>query len=158
MVNVLQQAQNNPMASTIILNETIPSKMALVPDFISSAVEKLRLLPVKENDIFNIKLCLHEAVVNAVKHGNKLNSALGVHVLIKIDKSQLTLEVSDQGEGFDYRVLPDPTTPENIMQHQGRGIYLIRKIMNDVKFFSKGRTIKMIKLFESKGGESEHKN
>ncbi len=146
------------MTSNVIFNKTISSKLAIIPDLISSAVEKLRLLSLKEDDIFNLKLCLHEATVNAVKHGNKLNSALVVNVLIKIDKNVLTMEVTDRGRGFDDSALSDPTVPENIMLHQGRGIFLIKKIMNNVEFCNKGQTIKMIKVLESEGGKSEHKS
>ena len=60
--------------------DNIPSKLKLVPDFIDSIVEKLFLLSLDADTIFDIKLCLQEAVVNAVKHGNKLEEGLIVEV------------------------------------------------------------------------------
>jgi serine/threonine-protein kinase RsbW len=127
------------------IDEALPSKVELIPDFISAAIEKLYHLPLDEHVIFQIKLSLQEAVVNAVKHGNKLNPDLFVQVVIEAEKSSVTIRVTDQGTGFDVKKVPNPTRPENIIKLQGRGIFLIRNLMDDVRFLDGGRTIKMIK-------------
>jgi len=95
--------------------------------------------------LFSVRLCLHEAVCNAIIHGNKLNNALSVRVNIDVIDDHLVIEVTDQGEGFNPKILPDPTKPENVVKLEGRGVYLIRRLMNKVQFLNDGRTIKMIK-------------
>lgn len=128
--------------------ESIPSRLDLIPDFISAIIEKLLYLPLDEDMIFRVKLCLHEAVINAVEHGNKLDSRLTVKVVITVDKNQLIIEVADQGEGFDYKKIPNPTSPANLSKTKGRGIFLIRNLMNKVSFHNKGQTIKMVKTLQ----------
>lgn len=141
------------MPPKTIIDKTISSDPSLVPDFISSAVQRLKPLPLDEDAIFNLKLCLHEAVVNAVKHGNKMHRDLSVHVVVKITKKDIVLDVTHQGQGFDYRATQDPTSPDNIMKLHGRGIFLIKSRMDRVRFLNQGRTIRMIKFREGKKSE-----
>ncbi len=130
------------------ITESIPSRLEIIPDFISNIIERLLFLPLDEDVIFTVKLCLHEAVINAVEHGNKLDSRLTVRMEIVFDKNQLMIEVTDQGEGFDYKKIPNPTTPENLWKAEGRGVFLIRNLMNKVSFHNKGRTIRMVKILK----------
>ena len=127
------------------ITESLPSRLEIVPDFISSIIEKIYFLPLDEDVIFSVKLCLQEAVINAVKHGNKLNSDLMVDITIEVDENRLIIEVTDHGEGFNFRKIPDPTRPENIKKLEGRGVFLINKLMNSVQFLNGGRTIRMMK-------------
>ncbi|MBF0484525.1 MAG: ATP-binding protein [Candidatus Omnitrophica bacterium] len=135
-----------------IVDEIIPSDMALASDFVSGVFEKLLFLSLDDATVFNLKLCLHEAVVNAIKHGNKLNNALRVHIIINNETNKLIMEVTDQGAGFDHNALPDPTDEKNIMKYSGRGVYLIKNIMDDVKFINNGQTIKMVKVLKKEEG------
>lgn len=127
------------------ISQTIPSRLEAIPDLISSLVEKLYHLPLDEYTVFNIKLAIQEAVINAVEHGNKLKPELSVVVDISADSRSLVIKVTDQGEGFDYKSIPDPTVPENIEKLRGRGIFLIQYLMDRIEFSNKGRTISMIK-------------
>ncbi|MBF0477877.1 MAG: ATP-binding protein [Candidatus Omnitrophica bacterium] len=136
----------------IIFDQTIPSDMSGVTEFVSAVFEKLSFLSFDEPTVFNLKLCLHEAVVNAIKHGNKLNSKLRVRVIIKNEENKLIFEVDDQGEGFDPQSIPDPTAEENILKCSGRGVFLIKNIMDDVQFQNNGKTIKMVKLLKKEEG------
>ncbi len=128
--------------------ESIPSRLDLIPDFIATMIEKLLYLPLDEESIFSVKLCLHEAVINAVEHGNKLDSHLTVKVGIAFEQDKLIIEVTDQGSGFNPRKVPNPTSPANILKMEGRGIYLIKNLMNKVEFLNGGRTIKMVKVVQ----------
>lgn len=130
------------------ISQTIPSRLELIPDLISSMMEKLYHLPLDEYTVFNIKLAIQEAVINAVEHGNKLNPELSVVVDISADARNLAIQVTDQGEGFDYKSIPDPTDPGNIEKLRGRGIFLIQYVMDKMEFSNKGRTIKMTKRLE----------
>ncbi len=133
-----------------IAEQTIPSDLSRVSGLVDPVVEKLQALGLDEGTVFNMKLCFHEAVVNAINHGNKGNKALTVHVAVKADAQELVFEVTDQGKGFDHHALPDPTSEENIGKYHGRGIYLMKTMMDRVMFLNEGRTVKMVKLL--KGG------
>lgn len=136
------------MTAETIIDEAIPSDLAIVPAFISSTMEKVAPLPLSEEGIFSLRLCLHEAVVNAIKHGNKSDKTRTVHVTIKTGKTKLTVEVTDEGSGFDPSAIPSPTRPKNIKKPGGRGIFLIKSQMDRVQFLNSGRTIKMLKLLK----------
>jgi serine/threonine-protein kinase RsbW len=132
------------------ITESIPSRLDMIPDFVSGIIERLLFLPLDEDVIFSVKLCLHEAVINAVEHGNKLDSRLTVTVVIAIEKNMLIAEVTDRGEGFDFKKIPDPTSQENMFKPEGRGIFLIRHLMDKVSFLNKGRTVKMVKILQKR--------
>lgn len=126
------------------IDDTISSDLEVVPDIIEKWLGRLEPLRLSEDVIFGLKLCLQEAVINAIKHGNRGNPSLNVHVIIKAHPDRLTIEVTDQGKGFDFNAVPDPTAPENIGKNHGRGIYLIRQTMKEVTFLNSGRTIRMV--------------
>jgi serine/threonine-protein kinase RsbW len=98
------------------------------------------------NSVFAIKLALDEALINAIKHGNKLDPAKKVQIEAKIDPNKVEITVEDQGPGFHRNGVPDPTVPENICKSTGRGILLMEAYMNEVKWTKNGRRVRMIKL------------
>jgi len=130
------------------ISETMISQVEFIDDFIDSLLERIFQTPKQHNSVFNIKLALHEAIINAVKHGNKMKQHLNVQVEIIKEDGQLTIQVTDQGEGFDFKKIPDPITPENLEKLNGRGIFLIQNAMDRVEFTDQGRTIKMMKLLK----------
>ena len=98
-----------------------------------------------EETMFNIKLALEESLTNAIKHGNKLNSALNVDVTVFSEASRLTIKVKDQGQGFNFQNVPDPTQKDRLLMASGRGVFLIRKLMDEVIYSDGGREISMVK-------------
>ena len=80
-----------------------------------------------------VGLALRESVINAIKHGNKNDAAKRVVVEFAKERAALTVRVRDQGEGFDPRVVSNPLAPENLLRPTGRGIFLIRHFMDDVR-------------------------
>jgi len=129
-------------------SERISSSLELIPDCIARLIKKIKRLSLTEEDLFDIKLCLQEALVNAVKHGNKFDQGLAVEVSVEASGNRLTMQVRDQGEGFDERAVPSPVHTENLTKTSGRGVYLIRNLMDKVEFFDRGRGVKMIKFFK----------
>lgn len=89
----------------------------------------------------NISISIIEAVTNAIIHGNKENSSKMVSLSFELDNNILTAVVSDQGAGFDYNNLPDPTAKENIEKTNGRGIFLIRNLSDGLDFQNNGSTL-----------------
>ena len=128
------------------ISETMPSQLELIDGFIFSLLTRISQSSFEQKVIFNIKLALHEALINAVKHGNRMEKDLTVRVHITKEDGLLTMQVTDQGKGFDFKNIPDPITPENLEKLNGRGIFLIQNAMDRVEFADQGRTIKMIKF------------
>ena len=101
-------------------------------------------LGVEKNNYGKIMVAAMEAVNNAVMHGNKNVSEKKVFVELKYENKQLIISVEDQGEGFNYNNIPDPTAPENIEKITGRGVFLMRKLADEVKFNDKGNKVILI--------------
>ncbi len=92
----------------------------------------------------NILIASLEAVNNAISHGNKLDPDKDVEINIKIQKGLLTIITKDEGTGFDYNNVPDPTAPENIESVNGRGIFLMKQLSDGLIFHEEGRVSEMI--------------
>jgi serine/threonine-protein kinase RsbW len=91
----------------------------------------------------NIELVLGEAVNNAIIHGNKGDINKMVNVSAEVSSNNLVLIVNDEGEGYKYNNLPDPTLPENIENPTGRGVFLINQLTDLVIFSNSGSLIEM---------------
>jgi len=100
---------------------------------------------VSEETTFDIKLCVEEAVRNAIVHGNHSRKDKTVKIAYSIEGGRITIEVEDEGKGFDHTTLPDPTDTNYIMRNSGRGVYLIKKLMDSVDFNEAGNRITMVK-------------
>ncbi len=95
-------------------------------------------------DIYgNILIALTEAVNNAIYHGNKAKPNKKVIIEIFQHTQGLLFSITDEGKGFDYQHLPDPTLPENISKIGGRGIFIIYQLADGVQFKNKGKTIQI---------------
>jgi serine/threonine-protein kinase RsbW len=93
---------------------------------------------------FAVKLALEEALINAIKHGNRLDPNKKVHVEYKVDPRQVEITIEDEGPGFDRHGVPDPTLDENIEKCSGRGILLIEAYMTSVQWSRGGRRVSMV--------------
>jgi serine/threonine-protein kinase RsbW len=91
----------------------------------------------------NILISLTEAVNNAIIHGNGNDESKNVTVRLKKTDKYLNFLVSDEGKGFNYNDLPDPTAPENILKLGGRGVFLMRQLADLVIFSNEGSTVEV---------------
>lgn len=96
-----------------------------------------------EDQYGNILIAALEAANNAILHGNKLEEQRKVELRFIIEDDKLKLEVEDEGEGFDYEEIPDPTAPENIENVNGRGIFLMEKLSDNIEFAKNGSIVKL---------------
>ena len=97
---------------------------------------------VKEDYYGELLIAMTEAVNNAIVHGNKLDPAKQVTVTFDVpDNKTMRFIVEDEGPGFDYSNLPDPTAPENIEKPHGRGVFLMRKLADGCDFQDNGRIV-----------------
>src|SRR5438132_12398197 len=99
-----------------------------------------------DKEIFCIKLALEEALVNAIKHGNRLDRNKKVHVAYHVCSERFDVVITDEGQGFDPSDVPDPTAIENLERPCGRGLMLMRYYMTTVSFASTGNSVAMSKL------------
>jgi len=132
----------------MLLKRRLPNRLEHVNAFIKEALDRFANLSLPEDDIFHLKLALEEALTNAMRHGNRLNPDLFVDVSVEMEGRKLVMKVKDEGEGFDFSKIPDPTQQDNKEKPNGRGVFLIKQLMNEVEFFDGGSGIKMTKLLE----------
>jgi serine/threonine-protein kinase RsbW len=97
---------------------------------------------IKEDYYGELLIAMTEAVNNAIVHGNKLDPSKQVTVTFDVpDNKNMRFTVEDEGPGFDYSNLPDPTAPENIEKPHGRGVFLMRKLADACEFLDSGRIV-----------------
>jgi serine/threonine-protein kinase RsbW len=89
----------------------------------------------------NLMMAFHEAVTNAIIHGNQLDPAKVVDIKAWFEDHQLVLQVTDQGIGFNPEALPDPLDENNLLKSGGRGVFLIRQFSDEIEFNDKGNVI-----------------
>ena len=94
---------------------------------------------VEETHYGEILIAMTEAVNNAVVHGNKLDASKMVDIEVRTEGPILEFRVADQGPGFDFDPLPDPTAPENLEKPNGRGVFLMRQLADTCEFEELGR-------------------
>ena len=119
---------------------SLSENIRMIESFIDNAKEKFKL----DDDIYgNIMIAITEAVNNAIKHGNRSDSSKNVSLSLSLDESLIKFRVEDEGQGFDYENLPDPTAPENIEKPGGRGIFLMKHLSDEVEFKEGGRIVEL---------------
>ncbi len=99
---------------------------------------------VHEDHFGNVLIAVTEAVNNAVQHGNNSDTSKEVSIKVAQNNEEIKFSVSDQGVGFDFTNLPDPTAPENIEKEHGRGIFLMKSLADDVSFLNNGSTVEIV--------------
>jgi serine/threonine-protein kinase RsbW len=124
---------------------SIPENIRIVESFIDNAKDAFEI----NDDIYgNIMVAVTESVNNAIIHGNKLDKQKIVVLELEQTENQLDFIVSDQGIGFDYQHLPDPTLEENLEKPGGRGLFLVKHLCDEVKFLNNGSSVKMTFYFD----------
>jgi serine/threonine-protein kinase RsbW len=98
---------------------------------------------VNEDSYGNVLIAVTEAVNNAIQHGNKENGKLQIDVSVLDSTKSICFSVQDEGQGFDYKHLPDPTAPENILKENGRGIFLMKNLADKVEFVGGGNKVSL---------------
>ncbi|MCH7407921.1 ATP-binding protein [Belliella sp. DSM 111904] len=118
---------------------SIPSlieNIKIIESFIDNARERFHI----DDDIYgNIMISVTECVSNAILHGNESNSSKAVDLELHFEDDQVKFIITDEGKGFDYNELQDPTEPENLEKAGGRGIFIMKHLSDDVTFEDEGR-------------------
>ena len=135
---------------TETLELSIESKIEFV-DMVSSVVKSVSTkMGFEEDDTNWIELAIHEAVINAITHGNKHAEDKQVDVKFVLEPEALTVYVRDRGEGFDPDQLPDPTDADNLLKPSGRGIFYMRTFMDEVEHSSHPEGGSVVRLTKRK--------
>lgn len=119
---------------------SLAENVRIIESFIDNAKEKYEL----DDDIYgNIMIAVTEAVNNAIRHGNKDNSSKNVLISLSLEDGMIKFKIQDEGEGFNFHQLPDPTSPENISKPGGRGIFLMKHLSDEVDFKDNGKVVEL---------------
>ena len=120
---------------------SLAENIRVVESFIDNAKEKFSL----DDDIYgNIMIAVTESVNNAIKHGNNFNKHKNVSLSLFLDEKIVRFIIRDEGSGFDFHSLPDPTSPENLKEPGGRGIFLMKNLSDEVHFTEEGSVVELL--------------
>jgi len=138
------------MAFSEDVDLTIPSDTVAGQEVQERIIRVLEELNYPSRDVFGVRLALEEAIVNAIKHGNRMDPQKQVRVRWRIDSLRVYIEIQDEGPGFVPDDVPDPTAEENLEKPCGRGIMLMRAFLNVVEYNETGNCVRLVK--ERNGG------
>ena len=130
------------VVKTDIVIKALPENLSQVEDYIERVCSENNVGP----DVYgNILISTTEAVNNAILHGSSGKEEKNVTVSYSTDNELHTISfiIEDEGNGFDYNNLPDPTAPENITMVGGRGVFLIKQLADTVIFSNNGSTVEL---------------
>ncbi|MBU0605146.1 MAG: ATP-binding protein [Candidatus Omnitrophica bacterium] len=134
-----------PSGKTLI---KVPSETRYINKVSSEILSGLARYGVDESRLFDIRLCVEEAVRNAMVHGNHCDKKLPVRTVYWVDNGVLNVEIADEGPGFDSTDVADPTLEPHMLKNSGRGVYLIKKLMDKIEYNEKGNKITMTKILK----------
>src|ERR1700758_5386071 len=138
--------RNTHSVSFVELRQSLASKVAAISPYADQLMHFILNFRRADGSEADIEMALHEALVNAVVHGNGENSCKHVYVTCRCYMDgEVVITVRDEGRGFDNSAVPDPTFRENLIFTHGRGIYLMKTLMDDVLFEEGGAVVTMRK-------------
>jgi serine/threonine-protein kinase RsbW len=122
---------------------SIESQVASLRIVENAIDETTSVIGISQDNYGKILVSVMEAVNNAILHGNKSDPGKAVDIEISFESDELNIRVTDEGPGFRPDKVPDPTTPENIEELNGRGIYLMSHLADKIEYSKKGNSVKM---------------
>jgi serine/threonine-protein kinase RsbW len=144
---------DEPQRVTETLERALDSTLESVDGAEELAVGAAQRAGFDEDDLMKIGMAVREGMVNAVVHGNRYNDRKKIRFSVTQSPERLQVTIADEGEGFDFKNLPDPRLPENLMATSGRGIFLIRSFMDEFRMrrLDRGGTeVTLVKYLVSK--------
>jgi serine/threonine-protein kinase RsbW len=142
----VESATAKTSSSFVELRHTLPTHVDIVSTFVDQMMRFISRFRVTEGDNFEIELALREALSNAIVHGNQEDPDKCVYVKCRCtEDGEVSITIEDEGRGFKTDSVPDPTSPDNRLRTHGRGIYLMRTSMDEVRFERNGSVVHMRK-------------
>jgi serine/threonine-protein kinase RsbW len=144
-------------APSVELHQYLASRVAAISPFVDQLMRFIRLF-MRRFDMVKkaegeIEIAMFEALANAVIHGNHENADKNVDVICRCSMDgEVLVIVRDEGEGFESNAVPDPTEPERLFLTSGRGLHLMRALMDEVSFEENGTVVRMRKRVKTSRG------
>ena len=136
---------HNQGAPCLELERSLPSEVAAISPFVDRLIVLFRKCGCVSQGESGVEIALREALANAIIHGNHENPGKHVYVRCRCKPNEISIAVKDEGRGFDTNKMTNPTAPENIGSVHGRGIYLMKALMDEVRFEEGGAVVHMRK-------------
>jgi len=131
------------MAETSILKHQLPSRLESLAE-VEKIVDQLKDdYQIPEEIYGNILVSLSEATNNAIKHGNQLSPEKKIRINFFSEAEKFVFIIEDEGSGFDFNNIPDPTHPDHIDKPFGRGIFIMKNLADKVEFEEQGRRVQL---------------
>jgi len=123
----------------------VPSDLALVGDAVELVTRHCDVGVLSPRRLqFNLRTALAEALANAIQYGNRHDRTKLVRVEIECGRDAVRIVVADDGAGFDPSEVPDPTTPENVAREDGRGLFVLRHLVDQIEFNEQGNSVCLV--------------
>ena len=129
----------------IALECSLPSEVTAISPFVDKLMLLLRNCSCVPEGASDVEIAVREALANAIIHGNHEDRRKYVHITCRCEPHEVSIAVKDEGKGFDVKNVPDPTAPENIGSVHGRGIHVMKALMDEVRFEDGGVVVHMRK-------------
>lgn len=135
----------------------LPNDLGAIERSVEYLLERCRDAGFDERKLrLNLRVGVAEALANAMMYGNRRDPSKRVMMEAWCGPDEVRIRITDEGHGFDPESLPDPTLPDNRTLACGRGVFLIRKLMDRVEFNDRGNSIEMVLLRPDQGGQAKH--
>jgi serine/threonine-protein kinase RsbW len=146
--------RNGHSVPFVELRQSLPSKVAAISPFTEQLMRFILNFRIADRSEIDIEMAVLEALANAVIHGNGDSSGKSVYVTCRCYMDgEVAITVRDEGKGFDSSTVPDPTFLENLLFTHGRGIYLMKTLMDEVSFEEGGAVVMMRKKSNASSAE-----
>jgi serine/threonine-protein kinase RsbW len=133
-------------APFVELRQSLPSQVEVISQFVDQLMRFILHFRFADGSEIDIEMAMREALANAVIHGNAENPRKRVYLECRCyTDGEVSITIQDEGRGFDASAVPDPTTPESRLFEHGRGIYLMRTLMDEVSFEGNSAVVHMRK-------------
>lgn len=129
-----------------LFDETIPSDTAKGQEVQERIIVLMEKYEFTERDLFSTRLALEEGIINAIKHGNRMDLSKVVRIQWAVSSEKIRVIIKDQGNGFDVCDVPDPTAEENLERPCGRGIMLMKAFMDIIEYSENGTVLTIEKI------------
>jgi serine/threonine-protein kinase RsbW len=115
------------------VERTLDSTLESVDSAENLVVETARSMGFEEDELHKVSIAIRETMVNAVAHGNRYSGKKKVQLRLWTDTAGLTIEIQDEGNGFQIQQVPDPLAEENLLRHSGRGLLMMQAFMDEME-------------------------
>ncbi|WCT12304.1 ATP-binding protein [Mucilaginibacter jinjuensis] len=135
--------QEANIGATKLYTLQLPSKPESIVELENLIEDIADTYQISDDTFANMMTCLNEVVMNAIVHGNKMDENKKVIVNAEIDHKRIMWTITDEGDGFDYNNLPDPTAEENLENLTGRGVFIVKQLSDQCIFNASGNEVEL---------------